>query len=298
MKVFYDDRYVAAGYEFDTTRKAKLVAERIGKFVELTSPDTDGISALIRDVHDHRYIDALETGTPKQLAESQGFEWDAGLWESVLASTAGMVEATRTAIKESTVAGSLSSGMHHAKYSKGDGFCSVNGLVVAALEAIRLGFKVTILDLDAHSGGGTDELLRVLHLHEVQHLDLTVSPFDGYQGTRFENDANLSLGEGDAKYLAAVRFLLDLVRTDDRRVMIYNAGMDPYPMISRDALYERERMVAEFVVGIGMPTVFGLAGGYAWSQSAVEAAGMHVHTVAQFAAELTLQGKAVSSSNA
>lgn len=298
MKVFYDDRYVAAGYEFDTTRKAKWVAERIKNFVDIVSPDIDGIENLIRDVHADYYVDALKTGEPQVLAESQGFGWDAGLWEGVLASTAGMVNAVRDAVIMNTISGSLSSGMHHAKYDHGDGFCSVNGLVVAAREAIRLGYNVTILDLDAHAGGGTDELLRVLNLHEVQHLDLTVSPFDTYFGTRFDNDANLVLDGGDGRYLAAVRFLLDLVPTDDRRVLIYNAGMDPYPTISRDALYERERLVAEFAVGQDMPTVFGLAGGYTWSQSAAEAAGMHVHTVAQFATELTLQGKAVGSSNA
>jgi acetoin utilization deacetylase AcuC-like enzyme len=299
MKVFYDHNYIAAGHEFDTTRKAKWVADRIDHFVDITSPNTDGIENLIRDVHDNDYIDALKTGTPKELAQSQGFDWDEGLWRGILASTAGMVQAVEVALAGNTIAGSLSSGMHHAKYRNGDGFCSVNGLVVAAREAVRHGMKVTILDLDAHAGGGTDELLRLHDMDKVQHLDLTVSPYDCYDGVRSDADINIVLpNAGDQTYLAFVRMMLEEIPAGDDRLLIYNAGMDPYPQISRSALVEREVLVAEFVGLHRIPTVFGLAGGYTWNQTADEAAEMHVATVAAFSFEHKLQKRSRASSTA
>lgn len=202
-----------------------------------------------------------------------------------------MIAAVNVALVEQTFSGSLSSGMHHASYAQGDGFCSVNGLVVATMYAQeKYGVNVTILDLDAHAGGGTDALLRHHNMLNVQHLDVTVSPFNTYRGTRNNLDLNLTLSDAsDHTYLASVRMILGQIPTGDDRLLIYNAGMDPYPTVSREALLERERLVAGFAGEQRIPTVFGLAGGYTWSQSADDVAAMHVATVAQFAEELPLQ---------
>lgn len=284
MRVFYSPDYVAARYEFDTTRKAAWVADLIRDDVALTAPDTTDIEALIRRVHHGYYVDALATGQPKRLAESQGFDWDAGLWAGIKASSAGMVRAVDDALTHDRPSGSLSSGMHHAGYDYGNGFCSVNGLVVAAKHATEhYGVAVTILDLDAHAGGGTDNLLRQ-HEMDVQHLDLTVSPFDTYRGVRHRDDRNFVMDEvDDWTYLILVEHLLEQIPLRDDRLVIYNAGMDPYPLVSREALAKRERMVADYLRRNNVNVVFGLAGGYTWSQSREEAAAMHVHTVNAFA---------------
>jgi acetoin utilization deacetylase AcuC-like enzyme len=281
VRVFYSPDYVAAKHEFDTTRKAAWVANLIANDVDLTAPDTTNVEALIRRVHDNRYIDALSTGQPKRLAESQGFDWDAGLWRGILASTAGMVSAVDETLIYDRPSGSLSSGMHHAGYDYGTGFCSVNGLVVAAKHAIEhYGVRVTILDLDAHAGGGTDNLLRKHEMDDVQHLDLTVSPFDTYRGVRHRTDRNFVMEEvDDWTYLVLVEHLLEQIPLRDDRLVIYNAGMDAYPMVSRDALAKRELMVADYLHRNRLNVVFGLAGGYTWNQTAEESARMHVHTV-------------------
>ena len=285
MRVFYSPEYVAARYAFDTTRKAAWVADRIRDDVALTAPDTTDVEALIRRVHADHYVDALATGKPKVLAESQGFDWDAGLWTSIKASTAGMVRAVDDALTHDRPSGSLSSGMHHAGFDYGSGFCSVNGIVVAAHHALRhYGVGVTILDLDAHAGGGTDDLLRANDMTDVQHLDLTVSAFDVYRGTRQHGDYNFIMDSvDDWSYLTLVEFLLEQIPVTRDRLVIYNAGMDPYPQVSRKALVDRERMVADHLRRNGVNVVFGLAGGYTWNQTPEEAADLHVHTVNAFA---------------
>src|SRR5262245_12863513 len=86
VKLFYSPKYVAAGYSFDTTRKSAWIAESLRaqqiSTVELVEPSSI-TEAQLRMVHDPAYISAVKTGTPRELAESQGFTWDSALWQTV-----------------------------------------------------------------------------------------------------------------------------------------------------------------------------------------------------------------------
>jgi acetoin utilization deacetylase AcuC-like enzyme len=319
LLVHYSPAYVAAAHAFDTTRKAAWVADAVRDMdgVRIVAPssawDDAAVEAAIRRVHDGAYVDALATGEPRELAESQGFTWDAGLWTAVRASTAGVLSAVDVVLGAADVdaspvtgslpgsprrslSGSLSSGMHHAGHARGNGFCTVNGLVVAAMHAVtHHDVDVTILDVDAHAGGGTDELLRLhdatLGLDRVRHLDLTTKPFDSYvHRTPRPGDINIedtALGGDDAAYLDAVDVLLDALpdvsASGERHLVLHNAGMDPSPEVSFAALAERERRVATALVTRGLAGVFVLAGGYTWSASEDEVAAAHASTVRAFA---------------
>ena len=117
VRVYYSPMYVGSGFAFDTTRKAKWIADSLSESpipgIELVEPEPLTREQVAK-VHDADYIGAVETGVPRDLAESQGFEWDAGLWPMVLASNGGAVAAARAALEQG-VAGSLSSGLHHAR---------------------------------------------------------------------------------------------------------------------------------------------------------------------------------------
>jgi len=310
LLVHYSPAYVAAAHAFDTTRKAAWVAKAVRDMdgVRIVAPsatwDDAAVEAAIRRVHDSTYIDSLVTGEPRELAESQGFTWDTGLWTAVRASTAGVLSAVdvvlgaagaHAPLQTGPLSGSLSSGMHHAGHAHGSGFCTVNGLVVAAMHAVgHHDVDVTILDVDAHAGGGTDELLRLhgagLGLDRVQHLDLTTKPFDSYTHRSPRpgdiNIENTALSGDDDAYLDAVDALLDALpytsTTDKRHLVLHNAGMDPSPEISFATLAERERRVAAALVERGLAGVFVLAGGYTWSASEDEVAAAHASTVRAF----------------
>ena len=320
LLVHYSSDYVAAAHAFDTTRKAAWVADAVRGMegVRIVAPaarwDAAATEAAIRRVHDAGYVDALATGVPRHLAESQGFVWDPGLWTAVRASTAGVLSAVDAVLAPvgagadraaggARLSGSLSSGMHHAKFATGDGFCSVNALVVAAVHAVSVyGADVTVLDVDAHAGGGTDELLRhhgdTLGLARVRHLDLTTKPFDSYTHRAARaGDVNVedpTLDGDDDRYLDAVDGLLEALprvtaqgSAERPHLVLHNAGMDPSPGISFDALAERERRVAAALVDRGLAGVFVLAGGYTWSASPDEVAAAHASTVRAFAAHAT-----------
>jgi acetoin utilization deacetylase AcuC-like enzyme len=270
VRVYYSPGYVGSGHAFDTTRKARWVADSLSELpvpgIELATPDP-----LTREqvtaVHDPAYVRAVETGLPRDLAESQGFAWDPGLWPMVLLSNGGVVAAALAALKQ-RVAGSLSSGLHHAQRGSGAGFCTFNGLVIAAREALAAGAKsVLILDLDAHCGGGTAALIQ--DDPQIVQIDVSVTDYDDYSSS---GSMWLDVVHQGADYLAAVRRGLDEADRRGHRfgLCLYNAGMDPHeacpeggmPGISQDVLAARERMVFDWCSNRELPIAFVLAGGY------------------------------------
>ena len=154
MKIFYSPSYTIATHSFETTRKSRWIAESLAREpiagIELVAPEPTSAAALSR-VHDPEYVDAVRKGDPRELAESQGFHWDPALWEMVCTSNGGVMAAASEALRTRRVSGSLSSGLHHARRARGAGFCTFNGLVLAARAALDAGARtVLILDLDAH----------------------------------------------------------------------------------------------------------------------------------------------------
>lgn len=117
MEVFFSAQYVGSSFAFDTTRKSGWIADSLVAVpiagVRLVEPRPLSRSEVV-EVHEARYVGAVETGEPRGLAESQSFAWDPGLWPMVLASNGGVVAAALSAL-EHGVAGSLSSGLHHAR---------------------------------------------------------------------------------------------------------------------------------------------------------------------------------------
>ncbi len=268
--VYYSPAYVGSGYAFDTTRKAAWIAESLSASgiagVKLVEPPPLTRDQLTK-VHDANYVRAIETGSPRDLADSQGFSWDAGLWPMVLSSNGGVVAAARFAL-EHGVAGSLSSGLHHARYRKGSGFCTFNGLVIAACEALAAGAKaVLILDLDAHCGGGTASL--IAKNERLWQIEVSVSPYDSYHGA---DRMSLAVIDDAADYLPTIeRWLSDADRRGlDFELCLYNAGMDPFEDcsiggkagITRELLAQRERLVFQWCKRRNLPIAFVLAGGY------------------------------------
>ncbi|MBN1319569.1 MAG: hypothetical protein JXA87_01905 [Thermoleophilia bacterium] len=276
MKVFYSPDYVGASYAFETTRKAKWVADSLAASpipgVELVEPPALTWEQVVQ-VHDPEYVRAVQTGSPRRLAESQGFEWDPGLWPMVLSSNGGAVAACLDALQNG-VSGSLSSGLHHARRGGGAGFCTFNGLVIAAREALAAGAtSVLILDLDAHCGGGTASLIAADP--RIWQVDVAVNAFDYYRPAVEANDdrrIRLRVTQSAGKYLTDIERGLQEVEGLVPRfdLCLYNAGMDPvegcptggFPGITRGILAEREQLAFDWCRGHAEAVAFVLAGGY------------------------------------
>lgn len=280
MKIFYDERYVGAAHSFDTTRKAQLVAEAAADMpgVEICSPQ-EATQRELAMIHDPAYVRAVLTGKGKRRS-SAGFPWDEGYAKAVAASTGGAVEAALAALRDG-VAGSLSSGLHHATTDSGAGFCTFNGLALAAKVALggrptdgfirklvkRRCKKVLILDLDAHCGGGTFDIIK--DDERIYQIDISVCSFDSYHGGDPERH-HLHVIRHAQDYLPILELELERAAEIGFDLVIYNSGMDPHedcnigglPGISSDIIRLRERMVFDWARARGIPVAFVLAGGY------------------------------------
>lgn len=268
MQVFYSPDFVAGAFGFETTRKAEWVAESLRTVpvegVVLVKPEPVSEALLLR-VHEAQYVQAVKTGLPRALAESQDLQWDPGFWGMVRASNGGAVAAALAALKDG-VAGSLSSGLHHARRAAGEGYCTFNGLILAAQAALDQGAKrILILDLDAHCGGGTAELV-AYYGDAIHHIDLAVDRYDRYMPP---SPHSLDLIEDASEYIPQLLERLDHL-TDAYDLCLYNAGMDPYEGcptgglkgITDEVLRVREQLVFNAFRGRGIPVAFVLAGGY------------------------------------
>ena len=283
IPVMYNHDFCACDYSCDTTRKSRTIAQALADNpiagVVLTDPSSAYATTekAICAVHSPEYVEAVRTGTQRGLAESQGFDWDERIWLMALAHNAGVVAALEYVLAGGgRVAGTLSSGLHHAAFDRGNGFCTFNGLAVAAHVAAGLGLRVLVFDVDAHCGGGTAGLLP----DTAHQVDLSVSGFDNYRAGERTWLRMAGASDYDEAIDEALAHIAGLGQFD---VVLYNAGMDPANCgVSIEQLARRERMIAAH--DFGCPVVFTLAGGYTWGSTSMdEVVDLHRLTIEAFA---------------
>lgn len=263
MKVFYDPRMADPESGFTTTTKSGVVAGSLtaspieSVTVAAVHPASVGrAESLIAQLHDLNYVRAVVTGDPRALAESSCLGWHPGTYGMAVAHTAAVIDATEEALVSGCASGALSSGLHHARRSEGAGFCTFNGLAAAALWMTlnHPDEKVVILDLDAHFGGGTDEL--VAPMPNVSQVDVSTNGYDHYSNA----DA---WAANPGEYMASVEVAVTRVLSRLPDLVIYNAGVDPFDDgVPADVLAERDARVSRALALAEVPVAFTLAGGY------------------------------------
>ncbi len=262
-------------------RKFQLVADglaaRLSVKIEAPPPLTQ---RELRRVHTDAYLEAVRTGEPRELAESQKLPWSPALWPSVLLTGGGALAAAARALEDG-VAAALASGFHHAHADHGEGFCTFNGLAIAA-EALRAAGRlrtVAVLDLDLHYGNGTASLCAARpwlfncsiygndYWHNRAYRDVEhVRHSDGPNHVSFA----LANGSGRAELLDALERGMQAILAWGRPdLVLYQAGADPYredpysPLdLDHADLRERDRVVFAWAKRERLPIAWVLAGGY------------------------------------
>ena len=282
--VFYNDDYTGCRYAFDTTRKSAVLADRINESGIATITDPQAFRSktveLINYVHQSDYVSAVMSGTPRELAETQGFDWDPKIPDMAIAHNSGLVAAVADVMStKNRVAGTLSSGLHHARREYGSGYCTFNGLAVGATHAMEMGAeRVLILDFDAHGGGGTRSLLD----ENVVQIDVSTSFFDEWDA-KTTNDALLRSDR--VNYIDDITEALALAtEAGSFDIVLYNAGMDPAnSSVTAADLDQREQMVANWAGENGHKVVYTLAGGYTFGGLTMDSlVDLHKMTVSAF----------------
>ncbi|GLH65723.1 hypothetical protein [Geothrix edaphica] len=256
---------------------------------------TPSRSARIEDlllVHTPKYIGALRSGEPPELASSGGVWFPS--WIDVSLSVLGaFLDAIDSALVHG-VSGMLGGGGHHAYPDHGGALSPVNDIAIGVHYLRSKGLRrVLVLDLDAHFGNGTvasfpddpDLFLFDFHGHasDFGHPD-TPHLFKNF---RVEPDARL--------YLQALRKELPTVIDEFQpQACLYVAGMDvfsgtPNPPLRLKIpdIEKREAFVFEVLSNQKVPVAYVHAGGYASVETLV---GLHMITARFAHGALTLYG--------
>jgi len=200
-------------------------------------------------VHDERYVLDVFNGD-----EPNGFgNTDPAVAQACLYTCGSMVAAAEHAVRHDAFVCSPTSGFHHAGRNFGGGFCTFNGLALAAHHIVtKLDRDVAIIDCDQHDGDGTRDIIegrggwtkRVTHSNMGQHRFTRVQPF----------------------YIWLEREM-GKARAEDR-VILYQAGADAHirdPLggfLYTNHLAERDGIVFYMAAMFSQPVVWNLAGGY------------------------------------
>ena len=246
IPVFFMPEMVADSKSFSpSSGKPGLVVkawEDYGFPIEVRQFQPCSIADLAR-AHDVEFVEDVLTSCRKN-----GFgNNDRNVAMSLPFTCGSMVAALDAALSNGIGAVSPTSGFHHAGFDFAGGFCTFNGLMVAAMKHPEL--NIGILDFDYHYGNGTDNIIDKLGSRVVHY------------------------SQGDHYNMAAERWLKrlpDLIRHyfDGCDAVLYQAGQDPHvndPLggwLTTEQLADRDRIVFETLRDLHVPVAWNLAGGY------------------------------------
>lgn len=195
-------------------------------------------------------------------------------------SAAGVYRAGRIAL-DSGFCQFLGGGAHHGHRDFGHGLCAFNDLAAVILKLRGEGRieRACVIDVDAHKGDGTaalfaeDPRVLTLSIHMARGWPLDGSLPSGHPShTPSDFDIPIEAGEEDV-YLQRLEAGLEALRRHapmDFAVVV--AGADPWEgdellsssalRLNLDQLFQRDRMVWDFLDSEGIPSAWLTAGGY------------------------------------
>ena len=236
-------------------------------FTPILSPDID---RHILRVHHPAYVQGLRDLTiDAKMVRKIGFPLSQALIDREWLITQGTLDCCRFAIQQG-ISLNIAGGTHHAYADRGEGFCLLNDVAVAAAYVVDQGWakKVLVIDLDVHQGNGT----AVIFQNWPEVYTFSMHGKDNYPLHKEVSDWDIDLPTGmkDEAYLAiladALEKLKDRVEPD---FLFYVSGVD---VLGTDKLgklgltlsgaYRRDEMVLNWAVEQGLPVVISMGGGY------------------------------------
>lgn len=284
--------YNEAAPTISTTKQRGVVAQAQAEGLISLIPALTGINGHvwgdIARTHDPRFVRAVLKGRPKHLAESQGFKWSKDFSRSVAGVWYGHQTACNLAVRTGGVVMHPVSGAHHARRSQGGGFCTFNYVVGAAERLLERGeiASAMIIDLDAHQGDGTYDLVN----EDPRFTLFDIAEQEWYCQAKTERRF-YQLASTAREYAQLLAYLPDYLDRAKPGLVQYQAGMDCHENdfmgsiagMNAKLLAARDEFVIRQVVQRGIPLVINLAGGYQ-GNGITEA--LHVETF-RIAARLT-----------
>ena len=206
--------------------------------------------------------------TPAEVRKT-GFPLSETLVQRETVIAHGTVMAARFALQYGA-AMNIAGGTHHAFTDRGEGFCLLNDIAIAAnyLLLNHLAKQILVVDLDVHQGNGTAQIFR----DEPRVFTFSIHGANNYPLHKEQSDLDVPLPDhtGDKYYLSELQNhlprLMDTVQPD---FVFFQSGVDVLATdklgklgLTREGCKTRDRTVWETCRRHRIPVVACMGGGY------------------------------------
>jgi acetoin utilization deacetylase AcuC-like enzyme len=164
----------------------------------------------------------------------------------------------------------IAGGTHHAFTDRGEGFCLLNDIAMAANYLLyqKLAYKILIVDLDVHQGNGTAQIFK----NEDQVFTFSMHGANNYPIFKEHSDLDIGLMDytPDDFYLKTLEVnLKNLIQQVEPDFIFYQSGVDILETdklgrlsITRSGCKQRDRLVLQTARENKIPMVASMGGGY------------------------------------
>lgn len=220
--------------------------------------------------HDQDYWRRLSalTLTPQEIRRT-GFPLTKELVQREITIANGTLQCTMYARKYG-IAMNIAGGTHHAFTDRGEGFCLLNDIAIAANYLLfeRLASKILVVDLDVHQGNGTAQIFK----NENRVFTFSMHGANNYPLIKEHSDLDIGLKDytTDDFYLTTLDInLRNLIQQVEPDFIFYQSGVDILETdklgrlsITREGCKQRDRMVLKTAHDNKIPIVASMGGGY------------------------------------
>jgi acetoin utilization deacetylase AcuC-like enzyme len=207
-----------------------------------------------------------------RLERPEDFDEDTPFLENISnharASVAAALDAQRLAREGQAVFSLMRPPGHHASRENSMGFCYLNNVAIATLEAQAAGVpRVAVFDFDVHHGNGTEDIL--VNRPGIEFF--SVHQFPAYPNTGAENRGQncfnypVAAATTRLSYRAKLANALDDLRSFRPDLIAVSAGFDAYlrdPLADGPLLVEDFHWLGQTLSAFNVPMFSLLEGGY------------------------------------
>ncbi len=226
--------------------------------------------SIVLLTHDKAYLQKLIQQTLTASEQRKiGFPQSPELTKRELMITQGTIDCCYAAM-EHGVALNVAGGTHHAFRERGEGFCLLNDMAVAAnyLLSKNLSKKILIIDLDVHQGNGTAKLFE----NEERVFTFSMHGEHNYPFHKEVSDLDIPLKDGtdSETYLNLLSINLPgLIKTFQPDFAFYLSGVDILDTdkfgklkVTPEACKQRDTFVFNLLKKENIPVTVAMGGGY------------------------------------
>ena len=234
-------------------------------FAPLPCPDE-----IVLWTHKKEYVDKLHNQNLSAKEQRHiGFPQSPELTTREFIITQGTIDCCHYAMQYG-VALNVAGGTHHAFTDRGEGFCLLNDMAIAANYLLRknLSKQILVIDLDVHQGNGTAKLFE----NETRVFTFSMHGEHNYPFHKEKSDLDIPLKDGtnDNTYLSLLKenlyMLIDKVKPD---LAFFLSGVDILDTdkygklkVTMNGCKQRDEIVFSTLHKHQIPCAVAMGGGY------------------------------------